>query len=120
MYNLDKLATRYTRRRKTKQKHNTICVGHHYAQLSINNVNKTCWPSKNWRKRRTEHCFYAEFETDITTRNLNTHNWTTQKSKTISNTDLIKHRGELMCSRKQYAVPASYKTPAVLLIYTVR
>jgi hypothetical protein len=23
---------RYTKRRKTKQKHNTICVGHHYAQ----------------------------------------------------------------------------------------
>jgi hypothetical protein len=22
----------YTRRRKTKQRHNTICVGHHYAQ----------------------------------------------------------------------------------------
>jgi len=22
---------RYTRRRKTKQKHNTTCVGHHYA-----------------------------------------------------------------------------------------
>jgi len=22
----------YTRRRKTKQKHNKICVGHHYAQ----------------------------------------------------------------------------------------
>jgi hypothetical protein len=29
----------YTRRRKTKQKHNTICVGHHYAQTNINNVN---------------------------------------------------------------------------------
>jgi hypothetical protein len=31
----------YTRRRKTKQKHNTICVGHHYAQTHTNNVNKT-------------------------------------------------------------------------------
>jgi len=30
----------YTRRRKTKQKHNTICVGHHYAQTNTNNVNK--------------------------------------------------------------------------------
>ena len=27
-------------RRKTKQKHNTICVGHHYAQTNTNNVNK--------------------------------------------------------------------------------
>ena len=26
----------YTRRRKTKQKHNTICVGHHYAQTNTN------------------------------------------------------------------------------------
>jgi hypothetical protein len=31
----------YTRRRKTKQKHNTICVGHHYSQTITNNVNKT-------------------------------------------------------------------------------
>ena len=27
--------------RKTKQKHNTICVGHYYAQTNTNNVNKT-------------------------------------------------------------------------------
>ena len=32
---------RYTRRRKTKQKHNTICVGHHYTQTNTNNLNKT-------------------------------------------------------------------------------
>ena len=38
---------RYTRGRTTKQKHNTICVGHHYAQLSINNVIKTCSPANN-------------------------------------------------------------------------
>ena len=32
----------YTRRRKTKQKHNTICVGHHYAQTyKHTKVNKT-------------------------------------------------------------------------------
>ena len=28
-----------TRRRKTKQKDNTICVWHHYAQTNTNNVN---------------------------------------------------------------------------------
>ena len=28
----------YTRRRKGKQKHNTICVGHYYTQI---NTNKT-------------------------------------------------------------------------------
>ena len=33
----------YTRRRKTKQKHNTIRVGHHYnTNTNTNNVNKTC------------------------------------------------------------------------------
>jgi hypothetical protein len=32
--------TWYTRRRKTKQKHNTIYVGHHRAQTNTNNVNK--------------------------------------------------------------------------------
>jgi hypothetical protein len=26
---------------KTKQKHNTICVGHYYMQTNTNNVNKT-------------------------------------------------------------------------------
>ena len=25
----------------TKIKHNTICVGHHYAQANTNNINKT-------------------------------------------------------------------------------
>ena len=31
----------YTIRRKTKQKYNTIYVGHHYIQANTNNVNKT-------------------------------------------------------------------------------
>ena len=31
----------HTRRRQTKQKHNTIYVGHHYSQANTNNVNKT-------------------------------------------------------------------------------
>jgi hypothetical protein len=26
---------------KTKQKHNALCVGHHYTQTNTNNVNKT-------------------------------------------------------------------------------
>jgi len=29
------------RRRKTKQKHNTTCVGHNYTQTNTNNVNNT-------------------------------------------------------------------------------
>jgi hypothetical protein len=31
----------YTRRRQTKQKHNTICVWNHYMQANTNNVDKT-------------------------------------------------------------------------------
>ena len=38
MNNPEKLATR---RRKTTEKHNTICVGYQYAQTNTNNVNKT-------------------------------------------------------------------------------
>jgi hypothetical protein len=44
MDNPEKLATKYTRGSLEKQKHNTICVGHHYAQTNTNNVNKT----NNW------------------------------------------------------------------------
>ena len=32
---------RHTRRRQTKQKHNTICVWHHYMQTNTYNVKKT-------------------------------------------------------------------------------
>ena len=31
--------TSHTRRRNTKQKHNTICDGHYFAQTNTNNVN---------------------------------------------------------------------------------
>jgi hypothetical protein len=31
---------RYTRLRRRKQTHNTIYVGHHYAQTNTNNINK--------------------------------------------------------------------------------
>ena len=42
MDNQEKLATYiYTRQRKTMQKHNTMCVGHHYMQANTNNINKT-------------------------------------------------------------------------------
>ena len=41
MGNSEKLATYGTQERKTKQKHNTICIGHHYAQANSYNVNKT-------------------------------------------------------------------------------
>ena len=43
MANREKLATyrvHRTKKYKTKQKHNTICFGHHYAQANTNNVNE--------------------------------------------------------------------------------
>jgi hypothetical protein len=43
MDNREKLATiGHTRRRKTKQKHSKICVGHvhHYMKTNTNSVNK--------------------------------------------------------------------------------
>jgi len=39
MANPEKLSTWGT---QYEEKHNTICVGHHYAQANTNNVNKTC------------------------------------------------------------------------------
>ena len=61
MDNVEKLVDiGYTRWRKTKQKHNTIYVGHHYTQINTNNVNKT-W--HNWKKGQTEHRFYTEIVT---------------------------------------------------------
>jgi hypothetical protein len=42
MNNPEKLATYGTHNEeKQKQKHNTICAGHHDAQTNTNNVNKT-------------------------------------------------------------------------------
>jgi hypothetical protein len=42
MDNPEKPETRGTQDEDKKNKtHNTICVGHHYAQANTNNVNKT-------------------------------------------------------------------------------
>jgi hypothetical protein len=59
----------YTRRRKTKQKHNTIYVDHHYAKTNTNNVNKACASLQTTGgKDEPTICFYPEIITDITTR----------------------------------------------------
>jgi hypothetical protein len=55
----------YTRRRKTKQNHNTICIGHHYKQTNTNNVNKT-WVTTGG-KDEPNIVFNAEIVPDITT-----------------------------------------------------
>ena len=41
MGNSEELATYGTQDRKTQHKHNTIWIGHHYAQANTNNINKT-------------------------------------------------------------------------------
>jgi hypothetical protein len=41
MDNPKKLAMQVTRRKQTKQKHNSISVGHHHTQTNTTNVNKT-------------------------------------------------------------------------------
>jgi hypothetical protein len=43
MDNPEKLANwvHKTKKKKTKYKHNTICVGHNYTQANTNSVNKT-------------------------------------------------------------------------------
>jgi hypothetical protein len=73
MDNQEKLATlgtQDTRRRQTKQKHNTICVWHHYAQTNTNNVNKI-WTllQTTGGKDEPSIVFNAEIVTDITTQN---------------------------------------------------
>jgi len=42
--------TGHTRRRKTKQNHNTISVGHNYTQTNTNNAKRHDPPTNNWRK----------------------------------------------------------------------
>ena len=37
----EQLATQCTQDEENQPKHNTICVGHHYAQTNTNNINKT-------------------------------------------------------------------------------
>ena len=84
----------YTRRKQTKQIHNTICVGHNNAQANTNNVNKTAAlieaiggndePNIDymWKSSRT-----SQHETQ----NVKTHNRTTQKTKKkTNNTDTTK------------------------------
>jgi hypothetical protein len=60
----------YTRRRKAKQKHNTICVVHHmyYTPTNTNNVNKT-WALLHTTGCRTEHRFYVDIVTGLSKRN---------------------------------------------------
>ena len=53
-----------------KEKHNTICVGHHYVQTYTNNVNNTqVILQTTGGNDEPNISFYVEIVTDITTRN---------------------------------------------------
>jgi len=81
MHNPEKLATLSTQKKqdedkKRNKKHNTTCVGHHYSQTNTNNVNKT---------RALMQTIGGKDEPNIPsqhgTKNIKTHNRTTQKRK---------------------------------------
>ena len=66
MDNPEKPATLGT---QDEDKQNTLCVGHHYTQPRINNVNKTCILLQITRgKYEPKIVFNAETEADFTTR----------------------------------------------------
>ena len=64
--------------RKTNQKHNTLCVGHHYAQTNTNNVNTTC----NQQGKGEPNIVFTrkpQWISQHATLNVKTHYRTTQK-----------------------------------------
>ena len=71
---------RYTRRRNTKQKHNTICVGHHYVETNTNNVNKTWALLQIIRGKDEQNITFMRKsyrKSEHGTQNVKTHNRTT-------------------------------------------
>ena len=73
MYHPEKLPTYGTQKKKP---HEHTCAGHNYStQTQIPQIIPL---TNNWRKKRTEHHFYAEIVTDITTRNSEFINKVTQ------------------------------------------
>ena len=81
MENQEKLAAVGTQdkgQRYTKQKHNTICVEHHYAQTCTNNVNKTCVFLLTTRGKDEPNIVFMR-TSQHETQNVITHNRTIQK-----------------------------------------
>jgi hypothetical protein len=70
----------YTRRRKTKQKHNTICVWHHHTQRNTYNVNKT-WALSQTTEPNIVLMRNSYRTSQHGTHNLQTLNRTTQTAK---------------------------------------
>ena len=76
--------TCHTRRRKTNQKHNTICAWHHYAQANTNNVNKTWAFIQTTGSKDEPNIVFIRKSLRTSqhgTQNIKTHNRTTQKTK---------------------------------------
>jgi hypothetical protein len=49
----------YTRWRKTNQRHNTICVGHHYTQANTNVMQISF--TYSWNLKKNEGCFAKSY-----------------------------------------------------------
>ena len=80
----------YTRRRKAKQKHNTICVGHHYMQTNTKNANKTRFLLQTTRGKDEQNIvFMRKLQRTLQheTQKVQIQNSTTQKIKKMRNTD---------------------------------
>ena len=107
----------FSRRRQAKQKHNTICVGHHYMQANTNNVNHTCAPLRpTGGKDEPSIVFYAEIVTTSQhgTQNVKIHNKTTLKIKNLINTDPAKKHDQHGPRQKTW----STRTPPKNMINT--
>jgi hypothetical protein len=87
MDNPEKLATYigYTRRRKTKRTHNTICIEYHYTQTNTNNINKTWTLQQTTGSKDKPNIVLYEKRKVLTLQhgiqNVKTHNRTTQTTK---------------------------------------
>ena len=55
--------------RKTKQKHNIICIGQHYTQTNTNKANKTCTLIQTKKNRTPFSCgnHNGDHNTDLRT-----------------------------------------------------
>jgi len=73
--------------KKARQKHNTICVRHHYAQTNTNNVKKTWALIQTTRGNDEPNIMFMQKSWGTSqhgTPNVKTHNRKTQKSKNMS------------------------------------
>ena len=65
------IATGIASRRQAKQKHNTICVGHHYPKTNTTHIRRHIYKQLEVKLNRT---FKTEIVADITIRNSDTYN----------------------------------------------